>query len=62
MEQAADDLASRTANIAAALKKIYRKSVLPVEQRYQYDYFYESPFLTDIEFEGMVRSFVGFWA
>jgi len=51
MEQAADDLASRTANIAAALKKIYRKSVLPVEQRYQYDYFYESPFLTDIEFE-----------
>lgn len=49
---AAEDLASRTANVAAQLKRIYRKSVLPVEKRYQYDYFYESPFLTDVEFEG----------
>lgn len=46
-----DDLASRTANISAHLKKIYRKSVLPVEKRYKYDYFYESPLLTDIEFD-----------
>lgn len=48
---AMDDLASRTANISAHLKKIYRKSVLPVEKRYKYDYFYESPLLTDIEFD-----------
>lgn len=47
-----DDIANRTANIAAHLKKIYRKSVLPVEKRYKYDYFYESPLLTDIEFDG----------
>ena len=47
-----DDLANRTANISAHLKKIYRKSVLPVEKRYKYDYFYESPLLTDIEFDG----------
>ena len=49
---AEEDLASRTANVSAHLKRIYRKSVLPVEKRYQYDYFYESPFLTDVEFEG----------
>ena len=47
-----DDIANRTANISAHLKKIYRKSVLPVEKRYKYDYFYESPLLTDIEFDG----------
>lgn len=46
-----DELANRTANISAHLKKIYRKSVLPVEKRYKYDYFYESPLLTDIEFD-----------
>ena len=49
-----DELANRTANISAHLKKIYRKSVLPVEKRYKYDYFYESPLLTDIEFDGKV--------
>ena len=48
----ADDIASRTASVSAHLKRIYRKSVLPVEKRYQYEYFYESPFLTDVEFEG----------
>ena len=46
-----DELAQRTANISAHLKRIYRKAVLPVEQRYKYDYFYESPFLTDCEFD-----------
>lgn len=51
-----DDIANRTATISAHLKKIYRKSVLPVEQRYKYDYFYESPLLTDIEFDGMMIS------
>lgn len=46
-----DEIASRTANVAAQLKKIYRKSVLPVEKRYKYDFFYESPLLTDVEFD-----------
>lgn len=44
-------IADRTALIAARLKQIYRKSILPVEKRHRYDYFYESPFLSDIEFE-----------
>ena len=47
-----DEIANRTANISAHLKKIYRKAVLPVEKRYRYDYFYESPLLTDVEFDG----------
>ncbi|CAB9522341.1 EH domain-containing protein [Seminavis robusta] len=47
----ADDIANRTANIAAHLKKLYRKSVLPVEKKYRYDYFYDSPLLTDVEFD-----------
>jgi len=50
-KDASDEVTSRTANISAYLKKIYRKSVLPVEKRYRYDYFYESPFLTDVEFD-----------
>ena len=50
-----DDIPNRTANISAHLKRIYRKSVLPVEKRYKYDYFYESPLLTDVEFEGTNR-------
>lgn len=45
------DVADRTAMIAARLKSIYKKSVLPVEKRHRYDYFYESPFLTDVEFD-----------
>jgi N-terminal EH-domain containing protein len=47
----ADEIADRTANIAAHLKRIYRKSVLPVEKKYRYDFFYDSPFLTDVEFD-----------
>jgi hypothetical protein len=47
-----DEVADRTNVITAKLKTIYRKSVLPVEQRYKYDYFYESPFLSDVEFDG----------
>eukprot|EP00934_Nitzschia_sp_Nitz4_P008311 Nitzschia sp. Nitz4//scaffold239_size30010//9072//11208//NITZ4_008011-RA/size30010-snap-gene-0.34-mRNA-1//1//CDS//3329543565//8301//frame0 len=46
-----DEIADRTAVITGRLKAIYRKSVLPVEKRYSYDYFYESPLLTDIEFD-----------
>lgn len=47
----ADDLANRTSVISAHLKKIYRKSVLPVEKKYRYDFFYDSPLLTDVEFD-----------
>jgi hypothetical protein len=42
----------RTQKVAARLKEIYRKSILPVEKRYRYDYFFESPLLSDVEFDG----------
>lgn len=51
-----DEISDRTNVITARLKTIYRKVVLPVEQRYQYDYFYESPFLSDVEFDGRCPS------
>ena len=47
-----DEVADRTSIITGRLKTIYRKTVLPVEKRFQYDYFYESPFMTDVEFDG----------
>ena len=47
-----DEIADRTSVITGRLKSIYRKVVLPVEKRYRYDYFYESPLLTDVEFDG----------
>lgn len=47
-----DEVADRTAVIASRLKDLYAKSVHPVEKRYQYDYFFESPFMTDVEFDG----------
>jgi hypothetical protein len=47
-----DETADRTSVITARLKTIYRKSVYPVEKRYKYDYFYESPLMTDVEFDG----------
>ena len=50
--QPTDEIADRTNVITARLKAIYRKNVLPVEQRYKYDYFYESPLLSDVEFDG----------
>eukprot|EP00559_Dactyliosolen_fragilissimus_P007204 CAMPEP_0184863682 /NCGR_PEP_ID=MMETSP0580-20130426/12150_1 /TAXON_ID=1118495 /ORGANISM="Dactyliosolen fragilissimus" /LENGTH=588 /DNA_ID=CAMNT_0027362151 /DNA_START=346 /DNA_END=2112 /DNA_ORIENTATION=+ len=50
-DAAMDNLTDRTAMVAKRLKEIYRKSVLPVEKRFRYDYFYESPFLTDVEFD-----------
>jgi EH domain-containing protein 1 len=49
---ASDEMADRTSVITGRLKTIYRKSVLPVEKKYSYDYFYESPLLTDVEFDG----------
>ena len=51
-----DEIADRTNVITAKLKTIYRKHVYPVEKRYKYDYFYESPFLTDVEFDGALSS------
>jgi GTPase SAR1 family protein len=47
----ADEVADRTSVITGRLKTIYRKTVLPVEKRFKYDYFYESPFLSDVEFD-----------
>jgi len=46
-----DEAADRTSIIAGRLKTIYRKAVLPVEKRFKYDYFYESPFMSDAEFD-----------
>lgn len=34
----------RSTLVQSQLKKIYKKAVLPVEKRFRYDYFYESPF------------------
>ena len=42
----------RTVMIAARLKELYAKSIRPVEKRYKYDYFFESPLLSDVEFDG----------
>ncbi|KAL3912192.1 MAG: hypothetical protein SGILL_006982 [Bacillariaceae sp.] len=46
-----DEITDRTNVITGKLKTIYRKHVYPVEKRYKYDYFYESPYLTDVEFD-----------
>jgi N-terminal EH-domain containing protein len=51
------ETADRTALISAKLKTIYRNAVLPVEKRYRYDYFFESPLLTDVEFDGKIAFF-----
>lgn len=47
-----DETADRTQQIANRLKEIYATSVHPVEKRYRYDYFFESPYLTNVEFDG----------
>jgi len=49
--RAGGDTADRSSRVQARLKQIYRKAVLPVEKRFRYDYFYESPFLSDVEFD-----------
>lgn len=46
----------RTALISARLKQLYSKSILPVEKKYKYDYFFESPLLSDVEFDGKYKS------
>lgn len=47
-----NEVSDRTAQVAARLKQIYKKYVFPVEKKYQYDFFFESPFLSDVEFDG----------
>jgi len=49
--QQMDSNAQRTSAICASLKSMYAKSVFPLEKKYQYDYFFESPFLSDVEFD-----------
>ncbi len=46
-----NDSTNRTEIVQSRLKQIYKKCVLPVEKRFRYDYFYESPFLSDVEFD-----------
>jgi len=46
-----DSNKNRTDIVQTRLKQIYKKAVLPVEKRFRYDYFYESPFLSDVEFD-----------
>ena len=47
-EVAIDENAERSSAVQTRLKNIYKRTVLPVEKRFQYDYFYESPFLSDV--------------
>ena len=51
-QQQLDTNAERTAVICASLKTLYAKYVFPLEKKYNYDYFFESPFLSDVEFDG----------
>ena len=51
MADPADTVEDRTHVIAEKLKAIYKKSILPVEKKYRYDYFFESPLLSDVEFD-----------
>lgn len=48
---ASDELISKTIKVSTKLKAIYKDNILPAEKRYRYDYFYESPYLTDVEFD-----------
>jgi EH domain-containing protein 1 len=47
-----DEVADRTQRVADELKALYKRAVLPVEKKYRYDYFFESPFMSDVEFDG----------
>ena len=46
-----DEASNKASIVAGKLKAIYKTNILPAEKRYQYDFFYESPFLTDTEFD-----------
>ncbi|KAL7538387.1 hypothetical protein ACHAXR_011165 [Thalassiosira sp. AJA248-18] len=41
----------KTNRVNTKLKAIYKDNILPAEKRYRYDFFYESPYLTDVEFD-----------
>lgn len=41
----------RMSRVSERLKTLYRKSLLPIEKRFKYDYFYESPLMKDVEFD-----------
>jgi N-terminal EH-domain containing protein len=47
----------RTAKVCARLRELYQKSILPVEKKYRYDYFFDSPLLSDVEFDGMSSAY-----
>ncbi len=49
--KSSSDTTKKTDLVQSRLKQIYNKAVLPVEKRFRYDYFYESPFLSDVEFD-----------
>lgn len=47
----ADEVMSKTNLVSSKLKAMYKDNILPAEKRYRYDFFYESPHLTDVEFD-----------
>mmetsp|Transcript_5715 Transcript_5715/g.10296 ORF Transcript_5715/g.10296 Transcript_5715/m.10296 type:complete len:563 (-) Transcript_5715:315-2003(-) len=47
----ADVAINQTISVSTKLKAIYKDNILPAEKRYRYDFFYESPYLTDVEFD-----------
>jgi len=46
-----DEVISKTNKVSHKLKEMYKNNILPAEKRYRYDFFYESPHLTDVEFD-----------
>jgi hypothetical protein len=52
IEDGAGDVSDRTSLVAARLKKLYKNQIFPAEKRYQYDSFFDSPLLSDVEFDG----------
>ena len=46
-----DDVINKTNKVSTKLKAMYKDNILPAEKRYRYDFFYESPHLTDVEFD-----------
>lgn len=49
---AGESTEDRTLLIAARLKQLYARAILPIEKKYRYDYFFDSPLLSDVEFDG----------
>ena len=51
-----DEVISKTNKVSHKLKEMYKNNILPAEKRYRYDFFYESPHLTDVEFDNVLES------